>query len=95
MRRRSVALLGVLLLSAGCYHAVIDTGRPPSPMTIEQPWAMSFVFGLVPPPPVDTKAKCANGVSKVETQLSFLNGLVSAVTFSVITPMTITVTCAQ
>lgn len=95
MRRRKAALLAALLLTGGCYHAIIDTGRPPSPVKIEKPWALSFIYGLVPPAPVDTKATCPNGVSKVETQLSFLNGLVAGITFSILTPMTITVTCAQ
>jgi Bor protein len=53
------------------------------------------VFGLVPPSTVETAAKCPNGVAKVETQLSFLNQLVSVLTLSIYTPMTIEVTCAS
>lgn len=55
---------------------------------------MSFVAGLIPPPVVQTASACPNGVAKVETQHSFLNSLVAIVTFSIITPMQITVTCA-
>lgn len=55
---------------------------------------MSFIFGLVPPPVENVSQQCTNGVSKVETQHSFLNGLVAFVTFSLVTPMQITVTCA-
>jgi hypothetical protein len=39
-------------------------------------------------------ARCPKGVAKVETQMSFVNGLVSSFTFGILTPMTITVTCA-
>jgi len=39
-------------------------------------------------------AKCPGGVSKVETQLSFVNMLVAAITFDIYTPMSIKVTCA-
>ena len=55
---------------------------------------MSFAFGLVPPPIENVAQQCTNGVSKVETQHSFLNGLVAAVTFGIVTPIQIDVTCA-
>ena len=41
------------------------------------------------------RTKLPRGVSRVETQLSFLNGLVSVLTFSIFTPVEITVTCGQ
>ncbi len=90
----AAALLGVLLVATGCYHATIDTGKPPAPETIERPWATSLIYGLVPPPVVETAARCPNGVSRVETQLSFLNQLVAWLTFGIYTPMSIKVTCA-
>lgn len=94
-RRLAVAALALLATSTtACYHAVIETGRPESSTVINQPWAMSFVYGLVPPPQVNTASSCPNGVAKVETQHSFLNGLVAAVTFGIVTPIQITVTCA-
>jgi len=96
MRRlASLAILALGITGAGCYHAVIDTGLTPSGQVIEQPWAMSFVEGLVPPPIVETAAKCPDGVAKVETEHSFLNALVGAITFGIVTPMHIKVTCAS
>ena len=95
MNHKVQAALGALLFcSIGCYHATIETGLTPSPQTIEQPFAASFIGGLVPPSTVETASKCPNGVAKVETQLSFLNWVVSAVTLSIFTPMDIKVTCA-
>ena len=94
----SIAKLTPILLLAvagACYHAVIETGLAPGSQTIEQPWAMSFVDGLVPPSLVETKSRCPAGVSKVETQHSFLNMLVGGLTFGIVTPMSIKVTCAQ
>lgn len=95
MRRglRALSVLAVFVL-AGCYHAVIETGRPAGSTVVSKPWAMSFLWGLVPPPVENVSQQCTNGVSKVETQHSFLNGLVAALTFSIITPMQIDVTCA-
>ena len=91
--RRLVALLA-LTATVGCYHATVDTGLTPSGQTIAKPWANSFVYGIVPPPVVETMSKCPNGVAKVETQLSFLNGLVGALTWGIYTPMNINVQCA-
>lgn len=94
MKIRTLAVLGFVLVLGGCYHAIIDTGKPASGTVIEEPWAMSFVGGLIPPPMVDVASRCPNGVSRVETQHSFLNSLVGGITSGIITPITITVTCA-
>jgi hypothetical protein len=89
------ALAALLVPTAACYHQVVETGRPASATVIDKPWQMSFVYGLVPPPAVQTAAQCPGGVAKVETQHSFLNGLVAAVTFGIVTPIRLTVTCAS
>ena len=92
MSRRHV-LVAALLFTGACYHTTIETGAAPSPQVIQQEWAASWIGGLVPPDPVETAAKCPNGVSKVETQHSFLNMVANVLTFGIYTPMTITVTC--
>ena len=92
--RRAAAVVAAFALT-GCYHAVIQTGRPESTDVISIKWANGFIFGLVPPPIVETAARCTNGVAKVETQHSFLNMVAQIVTFSLYTPMQIDVTCAS
>ncbi len=92
MRRMWIALL---VVTAGCYHATIETGLAPSAQTISKGWASGWIYGLVPPSTVETAAKCPNGVAKVETQLSFPNMLVGWLTFDIYTPMSIVVTCAE
>jgi hypothetical protein len=64
-------------------------------VTLEQRWANSWILGLVPPETINTTARCTNGVARVETQLSFLNQLVGALTLGIYTPMDVRVTCAQ
>ena len=91
--RRAAAVVAAFALT-GCYHAVINTGRPESTDVITMKWANAFVYGLVPPAVTETASRCTNGVAKVETQHSFLNGLVAAITFGIYTPMQIDVTCA-
>lgn len=50
----------------------------------------------MPPATVEAMAECGSaGVARVDTQHSFLNGLVGGLTFGIFTPMTITVTCGQ
>jgi hypothetical protein len=67
----------------------------PGSERIEKEWAASFIAGLVPPEPIQAESKCSCGVSKVETQHSFLNSLVSILTVGIYTPMEIRVTCAE
>jgi Bor protein len=95
MRRK--ALLGVTLLllsSVGCYHAIIETGAAAGTEMISQPWASGWIYGLVPPKPISAASHCRSGVARVETQLSFVNQLVSLLTLGIYTPMDIRVTCA-
>ena len=88
------AILALLLPTAACYHQVVDTGKPASPTVIQKPWQMSFIYGLVPPPELNVAQQCPGGVAKVETQHSFVNGLVASITFGIVTPMHVTITCA-
>jgi len=82
-----------LVMAAGCYHATIQTGLTPSTQTIERHWANAWIYGLVPPSYTQTATACPSGVARVDTQLSFLNELVGAITFGIYTPMDIVVTC--
>lgn len=58
--------------------------------------ASGWIYGLVPPSTVDAEEDCGDrGVAVVETQLSFLNQLVSGLTLGIYTPMSITVICGE
>ena len=95
MRKIIVSLGAAAALLSGCYHVTVVTGAPVAPVTVDKEWQNSFVFGLVPPPELNTATTCPKGVAKVETERSFLNGLVAALTQSIYTPMHTTVTCAS
>lgn len=88
------AALAAALLSSACYRVTVVTGAAPTATVVDKPWNHSFVYGLVPPAPVDVSKPCTAGVSQVVTQRSFLNGLVGALTWSLYTPLQITATCA-
>ncbi len=84
------------VLCAGCYHVTVVTGAPPAPTVIDKQWQLSWVAGIVPPPEISTKEQCAQGVAKVETERSSLNGSpVGGITYNIFTPMHAMVTCAS
>ncbi|HEY0778489.1 MAG TPA: hypothetical protein VGD56_11045 [Gemmatirosa sp.] len=94
---RAAAVLGLattLATSSACFHAIVDTGRPASATVIQKPWVNTFIFGLVSNAEIDVTRQCPGGVARVETQQSFLNGVVAAITFGIYTPQTATITCA-
>jgi hypothetical protein len=92
---RGAALVAVVTSLGACYHATIETGLTPSTQVLEQSFASSWIYGLVPPKTVETASRCPDGVAKVETQQSFVNQLVGFLTLGIYTPMHIRVTCAQ
>jgi Bor protein len=92
MRRFTLPIAALLL--AGCYHVTVVTSAAPTATKVDKEWQNSFVYGLVPPPELNVKDQCPQGVARVETERSFLNGLVSLLTWSIYTPMHTTVTCA-
>ncbi len=93
-RLRPLLALALLAATAGCYHAVIDTGRPASATVVTKSFAPSFIYGLVPPAPLNVSQQCTSGVAKVETMHTFVEGLVAAITWGIFTPMSMKVTCA-
>ena len=95
---RIVTTIAAVSLLTGCatHHAVVVTGIDPGPRKVEDKWADSYAGGLVPPDRVDAGTGCGeDGVAMVETRISFLNGLVSTLTFGIYSPMEIVVTCGS
>ena len=98
MNRLRTALAVAALLSSACYKITVVTtpsaASSTDPATVSKPWNHGFIFGLVPPAPVNVSANCPGGaVTKVVTQQSFINGLASAVTWSLYSPQQIDVWC--
>jgi len=93
-RLRFLALAALAMSAPACYHITVLSGAPTTATTVDKPWQNSFVYGLVPPAEM-TSEKCPSGVAKVETERSFLNSLVAGLTWSLYTPMHVTITCAS
>lgn len=96
MRRSSrVASLLLVAVLAGCYHQIVQTGRPPSPVVVRHAWTATWLWGLVPAEEIDVTSQCQNGVATVETQQSFMNGVVGLVTLGIYDPRDVKITCAS
>ena len=93
--RRALFVVLLVVMSAGCYRAKVNTGLQASTNVITR-WEHYFIVGLVSPKEYAAADLCqGRNVAAVETQHTFLNGLVAALTFSLYTPITVTVTCAS
>jgi len=87
-------LLAAFLVLSGCYHARIITGQPESDVVYRKKWVSGFVNGLVIPDSIDVSSVCPHGVARVETRLSFMNQLVTILTWGIYSPMEVRVVCA-
>jgi len=96
MRRKRLWLSLVLAGSlSACYHQTVQTGLSPGATVVDMPWVQTWIFGLVAPDDIDVRSQCPSGTAMVETERSFLNGLVGAVTIGIYTPVHVRITCAS
>ena len=95
MRGRTLSICGLVAMVSGCYHVTVVTGLPESMTRSEEAFQMSYVVGLVPPPEINAEeVGCAQGVAKIETWHSFVNILIGGLSGNLITPISVSVTCA-
>ncbi len=93
-----IAKLSVIipaLLSAACFHAVVETGRTPSPTVVRRPFQPSFLYGFIAPRRLNVAEECPEGVARVETLHTGFEMLIAWATAGIFTPMSIRVTCAS
>jgi hypothetical protein len=98
MFRKSLMLAAASVALTACYHVSV-VYNPPGPAqasaatVVDVPWSHGFIYGLVPPAEVNTTGKCTRGASKVEVEMSFVNGVAAVLTSSLYSPQHVTVTC--
>ena len=88
------ALLGTAQVSTACYHTIITTNLTPGTEVFHEGFRPAFIAGLVPAQVDGAKACQGRRWARIETQYSFLNWVVGAVTFGIFTPMDVKITCA-
>ena len=97
MKKNTIKMLGLLLLSSSMltscytYTSVVGAGAKGNESVTK--WNHYVIYGLAPVGVSDSKAM-ANGASDytVTTSQSFVNGLISGLTFGLYSPTTTTVT---
>lgn len=93
--RQLLALAGLVVVLSACFQQVVNTGRPAGATTVDQKWVSTWIFGLVEAKPIDVRAQCPQGVARVRTGQSFLNGLAGGLTLGIWTPQEVSITCAS
>lgn len=93
--RKTVATVAAVLVISGCYKATIQTGIQPGPVEISRSQA-TWINGLVPASPVNAVEDCGDaGVAIIQTEHSFLNQLLGALTLGIYTPVTVRIRCGS
>ena len=85
-----------LALATGCFHVNYVTNRPPAAAPAYDAWHTDVVWGLVEvSDPVDVATVCPNGYARIESQLTFVQGLLQYITIGIYNPQSVTITCAS
>src|SRR5262245_10581269 len=84
----------LVLATSACFHQVVRTGRPAGQTVVDKPWVNTWLWGLVAAQPLEVRQDCRSGIATIETETSFVNGLVGALTLGIYTPQHVRVTCA-
>jgi len=89
---RWVLVLALPSAASACHHVVIDGGLEPTGERYDEEWNLAFAAAIYPAQ-VDASGQCGGYFSDVETRHSFLNTVVTAVTFGIISPMEVRMGC--
>jgi hypothetical protein len=83
--------------ASGCFTSIVKSGAPaaPPPIEYDEKWHSGLIVGIVElSGPYDLSKVCPNGWAEINTETSFLNGLVQILTWNIYNPQTVTVRCA-
>ena len=94
MSRRLTVVAAFVLATTACFHQTIHSGLTPADTALEKKFVATWLWGIVPAEPIDVRQSCPSGVATVETEQSFMNGLVGALTLGIYSPQRVRVTCA-
>ena len=96
MRGRKLSICALVAIMSGCYHVTVVTALPESTPTYDEAFQLSLVAGLIPPPEIDAEEEgCTEGVAKVHVWRSFVNMLIGGISGNLVTPISVSVTCAD
>ena len=98
MKKILISALSIVTLAvSGCNQIYYHNGTASvanKSMAEYNEWHHVGVFGIVEfSPPIDIKGHCPRGWDTIQTENSFLSGLVSGVTYSLYTPREANLVC--
>lgn len=90
-----LVILGFCLSLAGCYTHLYDVGDgAPNGKEVYKKWSNHFLLGIIGDNKYDINDICPSGNATVKDEMTFVNGLVSMLTFGIIyNPTTVTILC--
>ena len=93
---RAVCTLGAVVALAGCYEHTVTVGAgAPNGRIVYDEWKHHWIGGLIDPnQELELRDVCPSGNATIHNEMSFLNGLVNALTAGIYAPTTLTVRCA-
>lgn len=97
MSFRTLVLLAVLGSLSGCYTTTLRSGKPANAARIDldHRWHHGVIWGIAElSGPYNLKALCPNGWGEIQTETSFVNGLLNYLTSGIYAPQTVTVRCS-
>jgi hypothetical protein len=97
MTLRNLVLLAVLASLSGCYTTTLRSGKPSNTARIDldHRWHHGVIWGIAElSGPYNLKQLCPNGWGEIQTETSFVNGLLHFLTSGVYAPQTVTVRCS-
>ena len=95
MRVKGVCLAAAAIMLSGCFHQVVQTGLPAGTTVVDKEFVATWLWGIIPATDLDVRQQCPSGVATIETETSFMNGLVGAITLGIYTPQHVKVTCSS
>jgi hypothetical protein len=87
----------VVWATAGCFRTTVRSGLPPGdvPAGYDEKWHSTWLLGAVETSgPYALDALCPGGWAELGTHTNLLQGLVTAVSYGIYTPQTVTIVCA-
>lgn len=96
-RHVMLALLAAACLG-GCYTTTIRSGKPAAPAKIDFDghWHHGILWGTAElSGPYDLSKVCPHGWAEITTEESFVNGFLNLITYSLYSPQSVTIRCAQ
>jgi hypothetical protein len=91
-----LVLLLTMVTAAACYQHQfhIGAGAPAGALVYDQ-WRHHWLWGLIDPnSELELRQVCPSGDATIEGEVTFLNGLVSALTSGIYSPTTVRVRCS-